>query len=867
MTVQTNSVTANTITIGNGKTLTTNGNVAIGGNTSQGVVTNLTVTGASGTWNVSQTTSGTFQLGEALGNTNSDSVTVDLSGLGTFSADLGSGGTFQVGSNGGTSIGAISTLTLAAASTVKAGTLYVGARSGNTIVNGNANPPSCSAVALQIIQANSIVIGQDSNSGLSSGSLSFNTGTGTIQIRGYAGGSSTANLYLLTSNTGTGNAITSAFDVTGHTADLLFGTVDMMDLSGSPSANYSSTFSFDQGTLGITTLTMGTKGAATIGTGTPTVTVNIGSVNNFTNTATLGNITMANQSATGASGGLNAALNIAGTNTTASITSLTVANYTASSGAEAATGNVSISGGNVTDSGGITLANRSASGNATGTASGTLSLTGGSLTVGGDITTSGSGNSSTLISTVTLNGGTLDLGNHSIGGSGQLITNLNFQAGTLKNVAGINNGAGLVKISDGTAGNGTLVLAGANTYSGGTTLQAGTLVAGVSNVNSTSGAFGPTNGTTGLVTLGTASTNNSPVSLLNAGFTVSNPITVSSNANSGGYTIGGSNTSGTASYTGNITLNRPVTLTAASGGTVDFSTGSWTSGNNAVTVTGAGTSIVQLSNTLSTTGGVSVNSGQLNLNASTLTGNVTAAATTTAGNSGNYTGGTLGGNGTVSGTVTLSGNNTLVHGGIIAPGFNSSTVGTLTTGNQTWNGGAAYRWAITNSGNAAVGSALSGNATNDILKIGTTSSNTLTVSTSGTAFTIAPLGNLSTSITLGASKTYNWELAQIGTGNATQISVNSQTYSGNSTTPVVAGSAWSNTGAFALDTSGLSVGSSNSQYLSSSNFSLYFETIGGANELVLSYNAAPEPGAAMLVFLGGVPMLLARRRRRKPAFS
>ena len=182
----------------------------------------------------------------------------------------------------------------------------------------------------------------------------------------------------------------------------------------------------------------------------------------------------------------------------------------------------------------------------------------------------------------------------------------------------------------------------------------------------------------------------------------------------------------------------------------------------------------------------------------------------------------------------------------------------MTTGNQTWNGGAAYEWKITNSGSIAVGSALSGNATNDILKIGTTSSNTLTISTSGlAAFTIAPLGNLTSSITLGPSNTYNWELAQIGTGNATQISINNTTYGNSTSTNLLTA-----TSAFALDTSGVSVGSSNSQFLSAGNFSLYFETISGNNDLVLSYNAAPEPGTAMLVLAGVVPVLIRRRRRR-----
>ena len=64
----------------------------------------------------------------------------------------------------------------------------------------------------------------------------------------------------------------------------------------------------------------------------------------------------------------------------------------------------------------------------------------------------------------------MDLKGHNIGGSTP-IDNLNFQSGTLQNVAGINNGAGLTKTTGG-----TLTLAGTNTYTGVTNVSAGTLL-------------------------------------------------------------------------------------------------------------------------------------------------------------------------------------------------------------------------------------------------------------------------------------------------------------------------------------------------------------------------------------------------------
>ena len=127
-----------------------------------------------------------------------------------------------------------------------------------------------------------------------------------------------------------------------------------------------------------------------------------------------------------------------------------------------ATGTLNLSGGTFTvfDGGSFTLALQIN----TGTASGTLNLTGGTLNSQVDILDGGG------TSTVTLNGGTLNLFGNNLG-SATNINTLNFQSGTLANVGEINAGSPLVKTTAG-----TLTLAGTNTYTGATTINAGELV-------------------------------------------------------------------------------------------------------------------------------------------------------------------------------------------------------------------------------------------------------------------------------------------------------------------------------------------------------------------------------------------------------
>ena len=64
---------------------------------------------------------------------------------------------------------------------------------------------------------------------------------------------------------------------------------------------------------------------------------------------------------------------------------------------------------------------------------------------------------------------------------------------------------------------------------------------------------------------------------------------------------------------------------------------------------------------------------------------------------------------------------------------------------------------------------------------------------------------------------------------------------------------------FSLDTSAFTMNGVNNP--SQSFFSLELVGTGAGDNLVLDYNAAPEPGTGLLVLIGGLPLLRRRRRR------
>jgi len=322
----------------------------------------------------------------------------------------------------------------------------------------------------------------------------------------------------------------------------------------------------------------------------------------------------------------------------------------------------------------------------------------------------------------TITAGTLQLGNGGATGSlggGNIIDDgslVSDRSGVIT-PSSIVSGTGTVTQE----GPGTLALNVANTFTGGSTISTGTVTVGISNVGSTSGALGATNGTTDVATLGNASTttnNSSPTLLISGAFTLSNPITVANDATTGTYTIGGSNTTGTATYTGNIVLNQAVTLQAATGGTVDFTTGTWTTGNNAITIGSTGnTGTVELNHALTTSGGIAVDFGTLALDAA-LTGNTTVASGATLSGTGSVSGTTGVTSGTINGSgLTLTGATTFNSTGNVLSGSENANV-TVATGatlanSATVTGGATIDGTLTGTGGSFSGaSTLSGGTIN-----------------------------------------------------------------------------------------------------------------------------------------------------------
>jgi autotransporter-associated beta strand protein len=531
------SSTATPFNIPDGKTLTITGNVTIG--SSAEAVTQTWFTATGGTLNViNMGTNGYFTVGGTTTGTNKgNKATADFSGLNTLNITLNtSSGTVRVNpANGNALASAYSTLILAETTNITAANLNIGDNSQYTAGTNQVNQLKLGS-GVQTIYVNNVNIG---TGGRDFGAITFNGDTGSLILRAADGTGRAA------FNLGAGTASTAAdcgsnsntFDVTNHDADLYLGAVSI-STQNVRGGDMSSVFSFNRGTLDMTSLTMSTRSTA---------------------------------------GYSDAIMNLGG-------------------------GTVRIGSGSGTA---VTLATNTGTGKVTAT----MELTGGNVTILGDVVRGDSTSTGETTGTINLDGANLDMSGFSIGSGSNTIV-FNAMSGTLSNLGELNGGGTLSKTGDG-----TLILAGTNTYTGTTEVSAGTLHVSTSLKS----------GNNLTVNGGTAEFANSQV-------------------------LGALNGTG-----GTVNVVVGTTLTVSSGSYDGAIAGSGT-----LTKGGTASDTLILNGT-NTVGSTTISAGTLEVDGSLSSTAVTAASGTT-----------LQGSGTVSGTVSLAGSNT-----IAGTGTNGLTVGTL----------------------------------------------------------------------------------------------------------------------------------------------------------------------------------------------
>ena len=516
------------------------------------------------------TTSGTVQAGSLTFSSADYIVNGALTLNGTVTASTGNATINAVvsGSNGLTSAGA-GTLILAGANdysgatSVSAGALRItnssalgatGAGNGTTVATGAALQVSNNISSAEAISLNGTGVSADgalrniSGNNTLSGAVTLgaaariNSDAGTLALSG--GISGTQDLTV----GGAGNTDISGVIATG-TGNFTKDGAGTATFSGSGANTYSGLTTVGNGTLQLNkTGVTAVAGNLTVSAGSATllasnqiadtsaVTVSGGTLGIGSNSDTVASVALSSGNITGTSGILTATSGYTVTNTVGQTTlSAKLAGGTlAKSGA----GDVLVSGDNsysgaTTITGGTLTAT---SANALGsTAAGTTVSAGGALQIQGGITTAAE--DLTIGGTGIASGGALRnvSGDNTYAGAITVASpaRINSDSGTLNlNVASGNaitgsdvgvtlGGAGNVAVADainlGTGaitkdGAGSLTLSVANTYSGGTTLSAGTIIAGASgalgsgSVSMTSGSLVGSNGTTTAnnITIGTA---------------------------------------------------------------------------------------------------------------------------------------------------------------------------------------------------------------------------------------------------------------------------------------------------------------------------------------------------------------------------
>jgi fibronectin-binding autotransporter adhesin len=164
--------------------------------------------------------------------------------------------------------------------------------------------------------------------------------------------------------------------------------------------------------------------------------------------------------------------------------------------------------------------------------------------------------------------------------SGGIVTATNSAKTITFDIAGdVLVGTGVIAQATGTTsllkkGIGILTLSSANAYTGTTTISGGSLVAGANIAVSTAGPFG--NSAAAIIMGDGATTTDaaSPALLIGGAFTCARDVTITDNATSGTYSVGGS-TANASSFTSasTITTSQPFSVTQITGGTLTLQGG------------------------------------------------------------------------------------------------------------------------------------------------------------------------------------------------------------------------------------------------------------------------------------------------------
>jgi autotransporter-associated beta strand protein len=433
-----------TTAIAAGQTLTVTGNFLLAGSTTATTPTNVTLTGSTGTLTVNGTS---FQVGQTTPASGTTTSSLNMSGLGALTANLGATGIFRLGANSAVTGGSLTTVKLAATSSITADVLGVGDRAGR----GGTHTLKLGSVA-NTINANSLNVG--SSAGRGNGELSFETGTGTLVLRAADGTTAVTTMNLVNNVFGHSAAHTAAVDFSGHHVDGRIGTLNMARrYHATSNGGATSTLNFDTGTLEIGTANMARNGTGP-STAMTNATINIGG-----GTASFATINMAESTAS-ATSTTNATLNLTGGTTT-------VTGNIVKIGGTGTTATVTLNGGTLDMTGGNI-------GSATQTV--VLSLQSGTLqnvaeiNGGADFAKTGAGNlvlsgNNTFTGGMNMSGGEVKITNSGSFGIGT--KNLNIQVGAYVNLDGT---AGDITLSSGitmtTAGLALLNTIGNNTVNG-----------------------------------------------------------------------------------------------------------------------------------------------------------------------------------------------------------------------------------------------------------------------------------------------------------------------------------------------------------------------------------------------------------------